>query len=138
MRKTIIVVIVLLIGFLMPYLSRVPLAFKYGASWIWEFTPDLGSFGAIGGLFLVSLLPVAIFGILFIFTRFRWPFYLSTLAHFAGTAFFYYNIFEDPRAVPDEPLALAFIPILLGLLALVVGSVGFLVEWFMGTRKTDK
>ena len=70
MRKAIFVGIVLLIGFLMPYLSRIPLAFKFGAPWIWKFTPDLEAFVALGGVFIVSLFPVALFGTLFILSKF--------------------------------------------------------------------
>jgi len=32
-KKTFLVVAALLLGLLMPYLSRVPLAFTYGATW---------------------------------------------------------------------------------------------------------
>jgi len=135
MRKAIFVGIVLLIGFLMPYLSRVPLAFKFGASWIWEFTPDLEAFVALGGVFIVSLFPVALFGMLFILSKFRWGFYVSALTHAVGTAFFYYNIFENPR---DEPLALAFIPIFLAVIAFVSGSIGFLAELLVKSRKSEK
>jgi len=135
MRKAIFVGIVLLIGFLMPYLSRIPLAFKFGAPWIWKFTPDLEAFVALGGVFIVSLFPVALFGMLFILSKFRWAFYASALTHTVGTVFFYYNIFENPR---DEPLALAFIPIFLAVITFVSGSIGFLSELLVKSRKSEK
>ena len=131
MKKPIVVILILLIGVLMPFLSRMPLAFRLGSAFIWRFVPDAEAFAVVMGLFIVSLIPACLFGMLYLFTRFRWAFFLSAAVHYAFTAFFYYNFLENPR---DEPLALAFAPFFIAAFSFVGGSLGLLAEWLLTRR----
>ena len=134
MKRSIVVISLLLIGVLMPFLSRVPLAAKFGLAWIWRFVPHSEAFAVVMGVFVTSLIPLVLFGVLYVLTRFRWALFLSAAVHYSCTAFFFYDFLENPR---DEPLALAFAPIFIGLFSFVAGCLGLLAEWLITRRPKD-
>src|SRR5215210_7790935 len=83
-KKTFVVAAALLLGFLMPYISRIPYAFTFGFSWIWSYMPDSDAFFWWNRLHLYSLIPMGVFGLVFVFGNIRWGFYASAVVHFAA------------------------------------------------------
>ncbi len=122
-KKIFAVAAALLLGFLLPYLSRIPLAFTYGAAWIWKYISHSGDFVRWNGFHLFSLIPILIFGLLFVFGISKWSFYAGVGGHFAVTFLIYYN-FEEHYGVDDFlgcilfPLPIAAASFLCGMLVL--------------------
>ena len=73
-KKSLVVIAALIVGFLMPYLSRIPLALIHGADWIWKYMPDSETIKILTEFHLFSLKMVLVFGIVFIFTKLKWGF----------------------------------------------------------------
>ena len=69
--KILIVIAALIIGFLMPYLSRIPLALINGADWFWKYMPGSESIKILTEFHLFSLKMILVFGIVFIFTKLK-------------------------------------------------------------------
>ena len=90
-KRSLIVAAALVIGECMPYISRIPLAFVYGTDWIWRHTPDVDNFLRWNGMHLGSLIPIVMFGLLYIFTNMRAAFYASVIGHFAVTSLLSYS-----------------------------------------------
>ena len=131
--KSLVVFGALLLGFLMPYISRIPYSFKFGFSWIWSYMNDSDAAYWWNVMHLQSLVPIVVFGLLFIFGNLRWGFYGSAVAHFAATIFFYY----DHGAVPHSDDFLGFIvfPYLIGIPSFVCGVIGLIAELIVSGRR---
>lgn len=132
-KKILHVVAALIVGFLMPYLSRIPLAFTYGANWIWSYMPNHDSFVVWNKLHFFSLEPIFMFGLIYIFGNVKWQFYAASLAHFAVTFLCYYNFEETPQR--DDVLAIVVFPFFIGAPSFVCGLIGLVAEIVMQRRK---
>ncbi len=120
-QRTIIVVVVLILAELMPYLSRIPLSFVYGTAWIWKYMSTIDDVLRWNGGQLLTLIPLGVFGMIFIFGNTKLPFILSTLAHFAVTCLIYYSHGEPPHN--DDFLGCLVYPFPIGLAAGFAGAV---------------
>ena len=121
--KILIVIAALIVGVLMPYLSRIPLALTHGAGWIWKYMRTSDDFVRWNGFHLFSLIPIVIFGLVYVFGNARWAFYASVCGHYAVTSLIYYSHGEPP--FPDDyvgcvlfPFPIAGASLLCGLIAL--------------------
>lgn len=131
-KKFITLIGSLLIGFLMPYLSRMPLAFKYGAAWIWSYMNDTNALIRWNTFHSFSLIPIFICGAVYIFGNVRWIFYIAALAHFAATFFCYFNFEEHPH--PDDFLGFIVFPYFIGFIAFGGGIIALFAELFISRR----
>ncbi len=125
-KKLFILGTALLIGFLMPYISRIPNSFTYGTEFIWSYTKQADSFWWWNELHLGSIVPMLVFGVVFVFGNVRRAFYASALSHFAATWFFYH----DHGVIPQRDDFLGFIvyPYLIGIPSFLCGIVALIVE----------
>ena len=96
-RRTIIVVVVLIFAELTPYLSRIPLSFVHGTAWIWKYMSTFEDVLRWNGGQLLTLIPLGVFGLIFIFGNTKIPFIASTMAHFAVTCLLYFSHGEPPH-----------------------------------------
>ena len=136
-KKTFIVIIALIIGYLMPYISRIPLAFKYGMPWIWKYMGE--HFEDIlrwNVLHIFSLVAIIVFGALFIFSKLKWQFYGSVIAHLAITSLVYYNFTETYH--PDDFLECIFFPPVIAFFSGLGGLLGLGVELIIKRGKTSQ
>ncbi len=125
-KRLIVVLTALVLGMIMPYLSRLPLAMSYGTPWIWDYISSIDDFFRWNGGQIVSLLPIAAFGALYIFTNFRWSFYASVLGHFAATSFVYHDF--GVRHGPDDFLGCLVFPPIFAAASIAVGFAGLVVD----------
>ena len=125
-KKIFIVIAALIVGFLMPYLSRIPLAFTYGAAWIWKFMPNFDSVRVWNEFHLISLEPMLMFGIVYIFGNVKWTFYTAAVAHFAVTFLCYYNFEETPQR--DDFLSFLVFPFIIAAPSFLCGAVALVAE----------
>jgi hypothetical protein len=134
MNRKIIVAAVLLIGFLMTYLSRIPLAAERGVNWIWSYIPagDLTAWFLFNLFHLGSLAPLVLFGFFYLRGKVKWTFHVAALAHFVTTFFLYYN-FEGKRA--EDVISFVLFPVIIDFVSIVAGAIAFLLEFFI-ERKT--
>ncbi len=132
-RKSLVVITALIIGFLMPYISRIPLAFRYRTPWIWKYMNDSDDMWRWNILHAASLLPIVIFGAIYIFTEFKWQFYTSAIAHFAITAFVYYNFMETYGR--DDFLGFIVFPPVFILVSTAGGILGLAAQIIADKRK---
>ncbi len=122
--RTLIVLVVLIFAELMPYLSRIPLSFVYGTAWIWKHTSTLDDFLRWNGLHLLTLIPIGVFGLIFIYGNQKLPFIASALGHFAVTCLIYYSHGEPPHN--DDFLGCIAYPLPIGFAAGFTGAVALL------------
>lgn len=135
-KKIIFVLAAMLLGMVMPYLSRIPLAMTYGTPWIWDYISSTDDFLRWNGGQIFSLIPIAAFGALYIFSSLRWGFYASVLGHFAATSFIYHDF--GVRHGPDDFLGcLVFPPIFAGA-SFAVGFVGLVVDLIAQNKGRNK
>lgn len=120
-NRSLIVAAALIVGELMPYLARIPLAFVYGAAWIWRHTPDLDNFLRWNGMHLGSLIPIAIFGLIYIYSSNRSAFYASVISHLAITSLLYYS--HGQPYGPDDFLGCFIYPFIIGIGSLACGFI---------------
>ncbi len=135
-KKSLLVIAALIIGFLMPYLSRIPLAFTYGTNWIWSYMPNSDSFVVWNKMHLFSLEPIFMFGLIYILGNVKWQFYAAALAHFAVTFLCYYNFEEQPQR--DDFLSFLFFPFLIGAPSFLCGVIGLIAEIFIQRQRAAK
>lgn len=133
LKKSLIVAIALVLGFLMPYLSRIPYALTYGVDWIFKYMRNDGDFARWNGFHLFSLIPICLFGLVFIFGNIKWGFYASVLGHFVSTAFIYHN-FAEP-AYRDDFLGCIVFPPMFAIASFLCGLVGLIAELIITGRK---
>jgi len=132
-KRSLIVVAALITGFLMPYLSRIPLAFVYGPPWIWKYMTTFDDFLHWNGLHFFSLVFVIFFGAVYVLTDFRWAFFAAVFGQLAVTGLIYYNFEEHYH--PDDFLGFFLHPIIIAFISFVSGIVAFLTEVFLITWK---
>ena len=127
MKRKIIVGAVLLTGFLMTYLSRVPLAFSRGAGWIWSYIPagDAQAWILFNFFHAASLAPLALFGFFYTRGKIRWTFYFAALAHFLATFFLYYR-YEIRYA--EDVINFILFPIIIACVSLVAGIIDYFLK----------
>ncbi len=135
-KKLLIVGATLLLGFLMPYISRIPNAFYYGTEFIWNYTDPTGSFWYWNGFHLESLVPMFIFGMIYTFANVRWAFYASALSHFAATWFFYHD--HGVVHHPDDFLGFIVYPYVIGIPSFLCGIIGLISELIIQNRKSKQ
>lgn len=135
-KKTFIVVAALIIGFLMPYISRIPLAFKYGIPWIWKYMSNPDDVLRWNGLHLISLAAIVLFGAIFIFTELNRQFYGSVIAHFAIVSLAYWN-FEETYG-RDDFLGCIFFPPFFLIASGIGGVLGLVIELILNRRKKSR
>lgn len=132
-KKSLILAAALIIGFLMPYLSRIPLAFTYGAPWIWKYMANADAFRVWNEFHLFSLEPIFMFGLVYVFAKIKWQFYAAAFAHFLVTFLCYYNFGEHPQR--DDFLAFLVFPFIIGAPSFLGGLIGLAAEYFINRRK---
>ena len=131
--KILIVIAALIVGVLMPYLSRIPLALTHGAWWIWSYTRTSDGFIGWTGFHLFSLIPILIFGCVYVSGNAKWAFYASVLAHYAVTWRIYYSHGEPP--FPDDYFGSVLFPFPIGGASLLCGLVALVVELLVVRQK---
>ena len=135
LEKSLVVLAALIVGFLMPYLSRIPLAFTYGTAWIWSYMHTADDFMRWNGFHVASLIPIVIFGFVYLYANTKWAFRASVFGHYAATAFIYYNFGEHYS--PDDFLGCIIFPFLFGGASLLCGAIALVVELFIEGRKAQ-
>lgn len=127
MNRKIVVGLVLVIGFFMTYLSRIPLAVERGADWISSYIPagDAQAWILFNLFHAGSLAPLVLFGFFYLRGKIRWTFHLSALAHFITTFFLYYNY--KPRHAEDV-INFVLFPAVIAFMTLAAGVIGYLLE----------
>jgi len=85
------------------------------------------------GFHLFSLIPILIFGLLFVFGIVKWSFYASVFGHFLITSPIYYN-FGSP-AYRDDFLGCIVFPPLIGFASFVCGIIALAAELLLNMRK---
>jgi hypothetical protein len=125
-RNIITVVASMLVGMVMPYISRIPLAATYGTQWIWNYISSSGDFWRWNGFHVFSLVPIGIFGLLYIFSGYRYGFYASVVGHFAATSFIYYDF--GVHHGPDDFLGCLLFPPMLAVVSFVAGGIALVAE----------
>ena len=133
MKRKVILVIVLLVAFVAPYLSRIPGTITHGSEWFWSYLPSFSAFMFFGAFNLISLIPLLVVGIFFVRGKFKVSFALATLTHLVSTFWFHHNY--DLAADAQAGIGLIFIPIVVGAITLAVGAVSMLVEWLVNRRR---
>lgn len=132
-KKSLVVAAALIVGFLMPYLSRIPLAFTHDAAWIWKYMSSSDDLIRWNGFHLFSLIPIVIFGFVYVLENVRWSFYASVFGHYAATAFIYYNFGEHYSS--DDFLGCIIFPFLFGGASVLCGVIALVAELFINGRK---
>ncbi len=135
-KKATVVIAALIVGSLMPYVSRIPLAFKYGTPWIWKYMSNSDDVLRWNGLHLISLAAIVLFGAVYIFTQLKWQFYGSVIAHFAIVSLVYWN-FEETYGI-DDFLGCVFFPPFFLIASGTGGVVGLVIELIVNRRKNAK
>lgn len=127
MNRKIVVGSVLLIGVLMTYLSRIPLAFERGADWIWRYIPagDVQAWILFNLFHALSLAPLVLFGFFYLRRKIRWTFHLAAIAHFVTTFFLYYN-YEARRG--EDVINFVLFPAVIASVTFAAGIIGYLLE----------
>jgi hypothetical protein len=127
MSRKIIVGVVLIIGFLMTYLSRIPLAFERGANWIWSYIPagDPMAWFLFNVFHGGSLVPLALFGFSYLRGKVKWTFHAAALAHFVTTAFLYYDY---QARYAEDVISFVVFPGVIAFVVFVVGGVVYFIE----------
>jgi nitrate reductase NapE component len=118
---------VLAIGFLMTYLSRLPLAFERGADWIWSYIPagDAQAWILFNLFHAASLAPLVLFGFFYVYGKIRWTFHFAAIAHFITTFFLYYR-YEARRA--EDVLNFVLFPVIIAGVSLTAGIIDYFLE----------
>ncbi len=124
--KVFLVILVLLLGFFMPYLSRISGATVHGSDWFWSYLPDLSGFLFFSAFNLISLLPLVGAGLFFLFGRFKLTSVLATLTHLIATFYFHHDY--DLAADAQSAIGLIFIPIIVGGITLAVAAISLVIE----------
>ena len=132
-KKSLVVIAALIVGFVMPYLSRIPLAFTYGTAWIWSYMDTADDFMRWNGFHIASLIPIVIFGFVCLYENTEWAFRASVFGHYAATAFIYYNFGEHYS--PDDFLGCIIFPFLFGGASVLCGAIALVVELVAANRK---
>jgi hypothetical protein len=132
-KRTAIVATALVFGMLVPYMSRIPTAFVRGIPWIWSYMSSMDDVLRWNGFHVISLIPMAIFGLVYIFGSLRWGFYASFVSHLAATSFLYYHQ-GNPHG-PDDFLGCILFPPLLAIASGACGAVAFLAELLLQNRR---
>ncbi len=132
-KKSLIVAAALIVGFLMPYLSRIPLAFTYGAAWIWKHIDNSNDFSNWNGFHLGSLIPIVIFGLLYIFGKVKWAFYAAAFGQFAATYVLYYDFMECYEN--HGFLEYIILPTMIVTASFLCGITVLAAEYFINRRK---
>ena len=135
-RKTIVVLMTFVLGMLMPYLSRIPLAFTFGTPWIWNYISSTDDLLRWNGGQIFSLIPIAMFGALYIFSSLRWGFYAAVLGHFAATSFIYHDF--GLRHGPDDFLGCLVFPPMFAAASFAAGSIGLVADLIAHRKSTIK
>lgn len=119
--------LVLVIGFLMTYLSRIPLAASRGAGWIWSYIPagDLTAWFLFNLFHLGSLVPLGMFAFFYLRGYVRWAFHVAALAHFVTTFFLYYD-YEGKRA--EDVISFVVFPVMIAFVSFAAGAIVFFIE----------
>ena len=127
MSRKIIVGVVLIIGFLMTYLSRIPLAFERGVGWIWSYIPagDAQAWLFFNMFHIGSLLPLILFGISYVHGKVKWAFHAAALAHFITTAFLYYDY---KARYAEDVISFIVFPVMIAFVAFVGGGIVYFIE----------
>jgi hypothetical protein len=133
-KKTAFVATALLAGMLVPYISRIPGAFVHGTAWIWSYMSTSGDVLRWNGLHVISLIPIVIFGLIYIFGSQKWGFVMSVVAHLAATSFLYAHQGDPPGK--DDFLGCIVFPPMLAVFAGAFGFVAFAVELFVQNRRS--
>ena len=126
----------MIFGLLLPYLSRVPLSFTYGVAWIWVFIDDAGGFLRWNGGQLVSLVFVAMFGLVYVFSNLRWAFYLSVVCHYCITIFLYYDLMAVRHS--DDFLGFIVAPFFIAPASLAAALVGLILQQVLDRRELKR
>lgn len=134
-KKSLIVVAALIVGFLMPYLSRIPLAFNYGAPWIWKYINSSNDFWCWNGFHIFSLVPLFLFGILYVCENTKWSFYAALFGHLAMTFLIYHRFLEHPES--DAFLGFFLHPLIIAGASFVCGIVALVAELIITNRKMN-
>lgn len=132
--KMFILAVALMIGFLMPYLSRIPLAFFYDAARIWRYMLSTDDFIRWNGFHLLSLFPLLLFGFLYISGNVKWAFYAACIGHFAVTFLIYFR-FGEPRFGIDDFLGCIIFPPVIAVASFFCGAIGLITESFISRRQ---
>lgn len=127
MRKQIILIITLVLAFLMPYLSRVPGMTTYGSDWLWSYIGGISGFLFFGAFNLISIVPLLVVGLFFIFEKVRISFALTALVHLLATYYLHHDY--DLAADAQAAIGLIFIPIIILVITLPVALVSSVIEW---------
>ena len=117
----------------MPYLSRIPLAFTYGTNWIWSYMTNSGDVLRWNGFHLGSLIPLIMFGLLYIYGETKWAFYAGVFGHFAATCLIYYNFGEHYG--PDDFLGCILFPFPIAGASILCGLIGLVAELYFKRRR---
>ncbi|HEV7698663.1 MAG TPA: hypothetical protein VGO43_00395 [Pyrinomonadaceae bacterium] len=125
-KKILIVTAALVVGMLVPYISRIPLAVIRGNPLIWSYMSTGADVLRWNGIHIISLIPMAIFGLIYIYGKLSWGFYASIVGHFGITSFIYYNFGEKYGL--DDFLGCIFFPPMIAFVAGACGAVAFVAE----------
>ena len=125
-KRIIIVVSALMLGMLMPYISRIPFAIIYGDSLIWRYMSTPSDVLRWNGIHVFSLIPISIFGLIYIYGKLSWGFYASVVGHFALTSFIYYKFGEEYGR--DDFLGCLVFPPMFAIASGACGAVAFIAE----------
>jgi hypothetical protein len=126
-KKVSLLIVVLVLAFLMPYLSRIPGTVVHGSDWFWSYLPDVSGFLFFSVFNLISIIPLLAAGLFFAFGRFKVSFALTALTHLIATFYFHHDY--DLAADAQAAIGLIFIPIFVGVITLAVAIISTVVEW---------
>ena len=135
-KKSFVVAAALTVGLWLPYLSRIPLAFTYGTAWIWKYISNSDDFIRWNGFHLLSLIPLSLFGFLYVYENLKWSFRAAAFGHFAVTFLIYYK-FGEPRFGIDDFLGCLLFPPIIAAASFFGGIIGLIAELFINRRKVS-
>jgi hypothetical protein len=125
-KRGFVVGVALLLGFLMPYISRIPNSFTLGTAWIFKYMHEPEDFLLWNVCHIFSLFAIFSFGLLFVFGNINWGFYASVVGHFCITSVIYHNFSEPPAS--DDFLGSVLFPPAILIVSSICGSAAFATE----------
>jgi len=120
---------------LVPYFSRIPTAFVRGTPWIWSYMSTTDDVLRWNGLHIISLIPLGITGLIYIFGRHSWGFYVAFAGYVAATSFVYYHQGNPPG--PDDFLGCIVFPPMLAFASGVCGAVALAAQLIVQKRRSQ-
>ena len=118
--------LIIMVAFLMPYLSRLPGVFTRDATWFWSYLPSWGGFAFLSIFNALAVVPLLVLALVGDNSRVGYAFLITAAVH--GLATFWFNYNYDLAADAQAGIALIVFPLAVLGITTVVGLVTFFGE----------